>query len=328
MLSMMTAGILSAIYFGLCFYYLIKSDSIYLGLEYTYPKAIKTTLRIIVLIDIIIQGIYQLPFFSMKDDDIRFKIFRAIGLIKVVDISSNDEINAIQQLEIFGKALIYFLMSIQNLIYNSKTFKRYYLVYLLENKFQTNKTSLVNAFTFNNNRVKVYQKSLSIRQKSVEAMDDLNQIITELNSKLNKMGENLFSDKEFEVKQRPLEYFQNMEKKNKDNNNIDNIDNNNQEIDNNKEYLEVDDIKEKIKTMLYDKFITKVYLWLHNYSANYKNVDKEAINDFYIETIKGETKIKSIIETDLNMALSILDLNGFEKNDMKDLELLIESQFD
>jgi len=328
MLSMMTAGILSAIYFGLCFYYLIKSDSIYLGLEYTYPKAIKTTLRIIVLIDIIIQGIYQLPFFSMKDDDIRLKIFRAIGLIKVVDISSNDEINAIQQLEIFGKALIYFLMSIQNLIYNSKTFKRYYLVYLLENKFQTNKTSLVNAFTFNNNRVKVYQKSLSIRQKSVEAMDDLNQIITELNSKLNKMGENLFSDKEFEVKQRPLEYFQNMEKKNKDNNNIDNIDNNNQEIDNNKEYLEVDDIKEKIKTMLYDKFITKVYLWLHNYSANYKNVDKEAINDFYIETIKGETKIKSIIETDLNMALSILDLNGFEKNDMKDLELLIESQFD
>jgi hypothetical protein len=190
---MMTTGVVSAIYFGICFYYLIKSDSIYLGQEYSYPKAIKTTLRIIVLIDIIIQGIYQLPFFYLEDEeDIRFKIFRALGFIKVANIRE-DEISSIKQLEIFGKALIYFFMSVQNLIYNSKTFKRYYLVYLLENKFQTNKTSLVNAFTFNNNRVKIYEKSLSIRQKSLEAMDNLNEIITQLNSKLNKMGEKLFS---------------------------------------------------------------------------------------------------------------------------------------
>ena len=95
-----------------------------------------------------------------------------------------------------------------------------------------------------------------------------------------------------------------------------------------KEYLEVDEIKEKIQSMLYDKFITKIYLWLHNYSANHKSVDKDAKNDFYIETIKGETKIKSIIETDLNRALSIIDLTELGKNDMKDIELLIESQFD
>ena len=321
MLSMMTAGILSAIYFSLCFYYLIKSDSIYLGQEYSYPKAIKTTLRLIVLIDIIIQGIYQLPFFSMNEDDFKFKIFRAIGLIKVVSIDRNDKINAIQQLEIFGKVLIYFLMSVQNSIYDSKTFKRYYLVYLLENKFQTNKTSLINAFSFNNNRVKIYQKSLAIRQKSVQTMDDLNHIITELNTKLNKMGEELGTKNKFEVKQRPLELFQIKEKLNEDNNNDE------QEIDT-KEYLEVDEIKEKIKSMLYDSFITKIYLWFHNYTANYKNVDKDAKNDFYIETIKGETKIKSIIETDINRALSIIDLTEIEKSDMRDIELLIESQFD
>ena len=324
MLSMMTVGLLSTIYFSMCFYYLIKSDSIYLGLEYSYPKSIKTTLRIIVLIDIIIQGIYQLPFFSMEDNDLRLKIFRAIGLIKVVDISSNNDIDTIQQqLEIFGKALIYFLMSVQNLIYNSKTFKRYYLVYLLENKFQTNKTGLVNAFTFNNNRVKIYERSLSIRQKSVEIMEDLNNIIRELNSKLNKMGEYQISKNVFEIKKSPLEFIK--DQRNSENSNINNdIDNQNAT----KTYLKVEEIKDKIKSMLYDKFITKIYLWFHKNTANYKNIDKDAINDFYIETIKGETKIKSIIESEVNTCLSIIDLTGLEKNDMKDIELLIESQFD
>jgi len=257
MLSLMTAGILSALYFVICFYYLIKSDSIFLGQEYTYPKAIKTSLRIIVFIDIIIQGIYQFPIFSFEDNLI---IFKAIGLSKVFDINDiNNTNNQVKQLEIFGKALIYFLMSIQNLIYNSKTFKRYYLVYLLENKFQTNKTSLVNTFTFNNHRVKIYEKSLTIRQKSVEIMDDLKKLINELNSDSNKMGEKLYSKNIFEIKKRsPLEYIKEQENLKKNNNEIQNI---------SKVYLEVDEIKDKIKSMLYDKFVTKIYLWLHNHTA-------------------------------------------------------------
>ena len=133
-------------------------------------------------------------------------------------------------------------MSTQNLIYNSKTFKRYYLVYLLENRFQTNKTSLINAFTFNNHRVKIYEKSLAIRQKSVEIMDDLKKLINELNSDSNKMGEKLYSKNIFQVKKRsPLEFIKEKE----------NLKNNNNEIQNiSKVYLEVDEIKDKIKSML------------------------------------------------------------------------------
>ena len=146
----------------------------------------------------LIQGIYQLPFFSMKDDDVRFKIFRALGLIKAMDIN-DDEINTIQQFEIYAKAIIYFCMSIQHFIYNSKNFKKYYLGFLLENKYKTNKNSLINSFTFNNERVKIYHKSLSIRQKNMEAMDDLKKIISELNAKLNQMGQKLFT-KKFKIK--------------------------------------------------------------------------------------------------------------------------------
>ena len=320
MLSMMTTGVLSTIYFALCFYYLIKSDSIFLGQEYAYPKAIKTTLRIIVLIDIIMQGTYQLPYFSLDDDDWRFKISSAFGFIRVVSINE-DEINSIQKLEIFGKALIYFLMSVQNLIYNSKTFKRYYLVYLLEKQFQTNKTSLVNAFTFNNERVRVYEQSLDIRQKSAEIMEDLSQIIAKLDFELNKMSEKIKNKTRLKPKTSPLEFIQNKEKLNE-------IEDNTDDNEKPKNYLKVDEIKERIKSMLVDKIITQVYLWLHKHSANYKNIDKDALNDFYIETIKGETKIKSIIEKDINTCLSIIDLTGLEKTDMKDIETIIESNFD
>ena len=66
MISIMTAGPISCIYFGAGFYYLIKSDCIFLGQEYSYPKAIKRTLRIIVLIDIIMQG-YMKYQFSLKE---------------------------------------------------------------------------------------------------------------------------------------------------------------------------------------------------------------------------------------------------------------------
>jgi hypothetical protein len=159
-------------------------------------------------------------------------------------------------------------------------------------------------------------------------MNTLNDLISELNSKLNKMGNKLFSKNKFEVSEKPLDFLRyNQLKREEEENEIkSNSDNDN--LDKSKVFLEEDDIKDKIRSMLYDRFITKAYLWLHKHSANYKNVDKDAKNDFYIETIKGETTIKSIIETDINTSLSILDLSGFEKNDMKDIELLIESQFD
>ena len=371
MISMMTTGFLSAIYFGVSFYYLMKSDCLYLGQEYTYPKAIKRTLRILVLIDITIQSIYQLPFFSMKNEDSRFKYFRAIGLVKAIEIF-NDEINTIQNLEIFAKAFIYFLMSVQSFIYNSKNFKRYYLAYLLDNKYKTNKKSLINSFTFNNNRVKIYEKSLSIRQKNMEAMEDLKKIIIELNEKLNQMGKHLLTkNNNDDIKEKQIDNSQNIQynlnnnsyinnnigynnmnnnninqnngslqiidtSKNDNNNNSENIKLNQynsilesiQKSNKPKKELEEDEVKDRIRSLICDRFITKIFLWLHKHSVNYKNIAKDAKDDFEIETIKGETKIKSIIETDINQALSIIDLSGLDKNDMKQIETLIESNFD
>ena len=379
MISMMTAGISSAIYFSVCFYYLVKSDSVYLGQEYSYPKAIKKIMRIIVIIDIVIQGIYQTPFFIMKENDIRYKCLSALGFIKVVDLNNN-EINAKSKLDIYGKALIYFFMSVQHFIFNSKYFKRYYLAYLLENKFKTNKKSLINTFTFNNYRIQKFQKSLSIRQKTMEAMDDLKKIILELNERLNQMSESIFSKnnnneiiknnfEEKNILNNSLNEINNINRrgsKNNKNNKVPNIDNdinnlklidseeiikNKYTISNNidksnlqrgikenffeaykldnklKLKLEPDEIKEKIESLIYNRFLTKIYIWFSKTFPNYKSVAKNAKIDFGIETIKGETQIKSIIETDLNRALSIVDLTGLDKNDMIKIKELIECNF-
>ena len=121
--SIMIAGLISIIYISISFHYLIKSDSLFLGVKYTYPKALKKVLMIIILLDIFAQGVYSTPFFNQEEDSLGYKILNSIGLIKVVDFGkeSNDKenIKIDQNIEVFAKAFIYLLMSLQLLIYDS-----------------------------------------------------------------------------------------------------------------------------------------------------------------------------------------------------------------
>ena len=64
--SIMIAGLVSIVYISISFYYLIKSDALFLGTKYTYPIILKKVLMMVILLDIIFQGIYSTPFFSQK----------------------------------------------------------------------------------------------------------------------------------------------------------------------------------------------------------------------------------------------------------------------
>ena len=161
-------------------------ELLYLGEKYTYFKAIKTVLRTVILIDIFLQGIYQTPFLNPETNSFLYNIFNAIGFIKVIEIEEKGEIKIDQSIQVFSKAIIYLLISLQILIYESNHFKRYYLVYLLSHKNESKKSSIINSFTFNNRRVELYEKSLALRQQSGEAMEDLKNIINELNGKSKK----------------------------------------------------------------------------------------------------------------------------------------------
>ena len=339
-LSVMVAGLLSAVYFGVAFYYLIQSDYLYLGQEYTYPNTLKNFLRFIILIDITLQGIYQTSFCSnyiIGNNETLDNILQVFGLIKVGSLNDIESISYFQSIEIFGKAFIYFLVSLQIIIYDSKNFKRYYLVYLLETKYDQKKTSLINAFTFNNKRVKHYEHSLSIRQKTDQAMEDLKQIIAELNEKLNALNYDGAPDPE-----------QNKNKNKKKFSKMGSIINKNflksksiqvpskfkSEIINNNidedegDYLDEEEVKNHLREILTDKFFTKLFMWFHEHSVTYKSIDEDIKTDFDVETIKGQTRIKSNIEDDINRAFAILKLDNITESNMTDIELILLSYFD
>ena len=353
--SIMIAGLISIAYISISFYYLIKSDSLFLGTKYTYPKVLKKVLMIIILLDIFVQGIYSTPFFIQEKDSIGYKIFNSIGLIKVVDFGkdSNEKetINIDQNIEVYGKAFIYLLMSLQLLIYDSRSFKKYYLVYLLSHKNEAKKSSLINSFTFNNRRVQIFQKSLSLRQQSDKAMEELKNIINELNKKLNQIGKSLLSKNTME---QPLEYINRIHPDTPKNQNIEynsynifskNNDKKGEQIEqekddgimntikkekdkNNSPYLEEEEVEERIRDIIYKGYLINIYSWFHKQSVSYKNIDINERIDFDIETIKGEVTIKSIIENKLNLVLKILDLKNIDKAKMKEIELIIEANFD
>ena len=354
LLSIMIGRLVSVVYVTVSFYYLINSELLYLGEKFTYFIVIKKVLRIVILIDILGQGIYQIPFLNPDNETFLYNIFNAIGFFKVIDFTKNkdgeEEITIDQSMQVFSKAIIYLLISLQILIYESSHFKKYYLVYLLENKNEFKRHSIINSFKFNNQRVKIFQRSLSIRQQSDQAMEDLKRIIEELNNKLKKIGGKLLDDIS---RKRTVDVI---DEKEEDNiNNINNDNNDEIQLEKNEEsniinagkyqgilgliqqtnniakeknYLEVDEVKEKIKDMIYKSFITKVYLWLHKHSASYRSIEEEEKDDFDIETIKGETKIKSIIEHDVNRLLNITDLEHFDKEDLKSIELMFEAHSD
>ena len=372
--SIMIAGLISIVYISISFYYLIKSDSLFLGTKYTYPKILKKVLMIIILIDIIVQGIYNTPFFVQEEDSIIYVIFNSIGLIKVVDFNTNgtiatnetmpingtdtnteyeETVNIDQTIEVFAKAFIYLLISLQLLIYESKSFKKYYLVYLLNRKNEEKKSSLINSFTFNNRRVQIYGKSLALRQQSDEAMDELKDIINELNKQLNQMGKSLLYKKVLN-KERPLEYINRAnpdmsktQSKEYNSYNLFRKDDENEKEEEDKEkkeeilnmvkkdkdkqenqYLDASEVEQKIRDIIYRGYLINIYSWFHKQSVSYKNIDSNERIDFDIQTIKGEVTIKSIIENKLNLVLKILDLTKIDKAKMKEIELIIEANFD
>ena len=359
-LSIMIGRLISILYVTLCLYYLVNSELFYIGEKYSYFSAIKKVLRIVILVDILIQGIYQTPFVSPDENDNSFKLFNAVGFIKVVNFQKDGKITIEQSTQVFTKAMMYLLISLQILIYESSHFKRYYIAYLLENKNEFKRHSIINSFKFNNRRVKIFKKSLNIRQRSDQAMEDLKKVIEELNNKLKEIGGKLFDDiskkRTLNLNKESVDNIINNENNEKNDNNINNINNENesqlttlqgnniinagkkggilgliqktQSIAKEKKYLEVEEVKKKIKNMLYSRIIVKLYLFLHKHSASYRSIEEEEKDDFDIETIKGETKIKSIIENDVNRLLNVTDLEHFDKEDLKSIELLFEANYD
>ena len=197
-ISMMVSGIWSIFYIIFSLVFLMKSNSMYTGDPYYYPKGIKTILRVAILIDIAIQTLYQTPYInpSSKDNTL-YKILKIIGFNKIISFGENFnaeefEIYSDQMILVFAKAFTYFFISIQILIYSSQDFQEYYLSYLLTKNINLRRISLMNVFRFNNERIEIMGKSITLRQEMEHSMIILQKRLESWTKSLSSIGGKLY----------------------------------------------------------------------------------------------------------------------------------------
>ena len=358
-IALMITGMLSIFYIIVCFYYLLNADKIFLGQIYGYPVAIKKLLKICVIGDIIIQTIYQMPYISPDQNSVIQKIFDVLGLIKLIDYEADEgkNIKLISSgiFEVIGKPLIYLFLSLQIIIYKSKDFKKYYLTFLLGQQFEFTKNSLINTFKFNNLRIDAFKNSMNLRVKSEQAMEELELILEDWNTKLKIGGGNLYEEPEEE----PLEFIRRKEretkkkeeeKKEKDAENL-NINNEKDENEiktsilkeretnlmnaikekgtlglfqemqkNNRKIVEPEEIKKKLKKILLSGYFTRFYIWFSKHALYYKSMEEKNKLDYEKNIILGNIEMKCYLKEELEKQLNLLNLNDFDTNEVELLE--------
>ena len=190
-ISMMISGLFSVFYIIFSLYFLITSTSIYLGNKYLYPRAIKTLLRVIILIDIFAQILYQAPFLESGISALEIiGLKKILSFTKVEDDTSYDyydvHLATDQLILVLAKAFTYLVMSFQILVYSSQSFQEYYFSYIITKNHILRRISLMNVFKFNNNRIKAMNKSLNLRNDMAESMTNLEKILNQWNKDLRK----------------------------------------------------------------------------------------------------------------------------------------------
>ena len=197
LISIMITGLISMFYLIICLYYLINSQKIYLGVKYGYPKQIKNVLKICLIVDIVIQLVFQIPYIPTDKDSLLYKFFNALGFSKLLEYTGDSEVGMASTgiIEIIGKPLIYLFISLQMIIYDSKDFKKYYIIFLLSIKMDMQRNGLVNAFIFNNLRINEFKNSVELRIESDEKMRKLKEKVDKWSDEFKNGVNNLEGEK-------------------------------------------------------------------------------------------------------------------------------------
>ena len=423
-LSMTISGLFSIFYIAFSLYFLITSTSIYLGNNYLYPKAIKIPMRIIIIIDILAQISYQVPFVDTDN-----KVLEFIGLNKIINYTQIEEksdsdiqLNMKPLFIVIAKAIIYLLMSFQVLIYFSHDFQEYYLSYIITKNNKLRRISRINVYQFNNNRIAVMNDSFNLREKmnkmrrnlenkieqwkfdlkntihkrikkedsiqiidatknketkEIEEKEEDNNSLNEEESKIKLTGgkkvnlkakkikkkeeqekekeiikeENILEEQEEksieEPKEKENEEIEKKEEKEEEqktnledelkeenpsqifskvlsNFQIDfnKINKEKEKVEEKSKVLKEEEAKKKIKDALLSGFFMGIYLKLNNYSSNYASIKKGEKDLYEKNVIKGDSKVISFIESQVDMMLETLDLKNYKFTEREIKEII------
>ena len=315
-ISMMVSGLLSLFYIIFSLYFLITSNRMYLGQKYFYPKAIKKILRIAIIVDIAIQIIYQMPYFSLNYSGEKSsfeKFLDIIGFNRIINYgkenertsyedNKNDvEIYTEQMILVFGKAVTYFFMGIQILIYSSQNFQEHYLIYLITREKELKRKSLMNAFRFNNKRISTIDKSITLREEMPLHMEKLKNNLDEwgtilYNNSKEENKDNLINIKNSFVKDGNLRSRKSSSKK---------------EV-----IFKEKEIKEYLKKLLLNKFLIRLEAWFYQFSVDYSKINPAEKDLYERDVIQGKTKAKTFLEKIVDFHLDKMKLDNFTEKEM------------
>ena len=174
-----------------------------------------------ILIDIMLQILYQIPFVDTKTESVSekeesnfYRILGYIGLNKIIIFGTDEENNFdvkigwIEMFLVLAKVLLYLLMSLQILIYSSQSFLEYYLGYIITKDKNLKRASLMNVFRFNNERMEVMNSEIKLRQENAQKMVHLEKTLERWNQEIKKKRQEMEAQEEI---------------KEEEENNIDNI---------------------------------------------------------------------------------------------------------
>ena len=313
-ISMMVSGLLSLFYIIISLFFLITSYKFYLGQKYYYPKAIKKLLRIAIIIDIGIQILYQMPVFyrDSSEKTTLDKILDIIGFNRIIDYGKGNnasyedkddiKIYPEQMILVFSKALTYFFMGIQILVYSSQNFQEHYLIYLFTRKNELKRKSLMNAFRFNNKRIITMNNSLQARQEMPLKMTKLQEDLTKWGEKLSNIdttsAQTNTVSKSFHRKESAFLRGKKKEQK----------------------IYKEKQVKEYIKKKILDKTLIQLEIWLYQFSVDYSKINPVDKDLFEKDVIQGHTTTKTFIEKMVDLNVDHLTLDDFTEPEMVQLK--------
>ena len=297
-ISMMVSGLLSLSYIIFSLYFILTSNRMYLGQKYLYPKAIKKVLRVIIIIDIALQILYQNPFTSNETGEktVLYTILNIIGFNQIINYekSTKDDIviNTEQLILVFCKAITYFFIGIQILIYSSQKFQEYYLIYIITRKKNLKRKALMNAFRFNNKRIETMNQSIQLREDMPLNMEKLKNKLENWANKLSNIDQNIneINPKEIRCKPKHIKIY------------------------------DQEKVKKYIRKLILDKFLIKFDKWLYQFAVDYSKINPEERDLYEKDVIQGKTRFNTFIEKIVDANLDNIEFDCFNEAEMIELK--------
>ena len=137
--------------------------------------------------DILFQFIFQIPFDVFKQNsEVLNKYFNNFGFINLCNYTNpEDFLNVDELFHMTLKILCYFLILIEEMIYNSHDFKRFILKYHYEYMQKAYIKGKFHGFLFNNHRIKLMKDRMEEQNEINRTLKNIEKMITKWNNKLN-----------------------------------------------------------------------------------------------------------------------------------------------